>query len=181
MFALERAAEAAEQRQRRHILESPISETRVQEFENDYLKSRREIGATEKLFRYYGAFQHKDILNRLVSFGFNQLVNKGPFVDGSNWLDLRGWEFAVAEERHLLKMLHVLLADSISRTSQILTDTVVPQPEGILKAANRMADLLGKSSKKLIVLASHLDTETIVSLEKVLTTLRRAPLKRYQL
>lgn len=168
--SLKREAEAERQRQETHVRESPVSEVRVQRFEDDYLKGRREIGATEKIFRYYGAFQHKAIPNRLVSFGFNQLVNKGPFVDGSSWLDLRGWEFAVAEERHLLKMLHVLLADSISHTSQMLTDTIAPRPEGILDAANRMANLLGKSSKNLIVLATHLDTETIVSLEKALTT-----------
>ncbi len=168
--SLKREAEAERQHQEAHVRESPISKARVQRFEDDYLKGRREIGATEKIFRYYDAFQHKAIPNRLVSFGFNQLVDKGPFVDGSNWLDLRGWEFAVAEERHMLKMLHVLLADSVSHTSQMLTDTIAPRPEEILDAANRMTNLLGKSSKNLIVLATHLDTETIVSLEKTLTT-----------
>lgn len=168
--SLARAAEATQQRQQQHILESPVSEARVQRFEDDYLKGRREIGATEKIFRYYGTFQHKATPNRLTSFGFNRLVNKGPFVDGSNWLDLRGWEFAVAEERHLLKKLHTLLAESINHTGQTLTDTIAPQPEGILDAANRMADLLGEHDKNLIVLATHLDIDTVVSLGKALTT-----------
>jgi len=35
-----------------------------------------------------------------------------------------------------------------------------------------MTNLLGKSGKTLIILATHLDTETIVSLEKTLTTPR---------
>lgn len=167
--SLKREAEAEHQRQKTHVRESPVSEMRVQRFKDDYLKGRREIGATEKIFRYHGAFQHKAVPNRLVSFGFNQLVNKGLFVDGSNLLDLRGWEYSVAEEHHLLNMLHVLLADSVSHTSQMLTDIIAPQPEGILDAANRMANLLGKNSKNLIVLAARLDIETIVSLEKALT------------
>ena len=170
--SLKREAEAKRQRQETHVLESPVSEARVQRFEDDYLKGRREIGATEKIFRYYGAFQHKDIPNRLTSFGFNQLVNKGPFVDGSNWLDQRGWEFAVAEERHLLKKLSTLLAESVNRTGQTLTDTITPQPEGILDATKRMTDLLGKRDKSLIVIAAHLDVDTVVSLNKALTTPR---------
>jgi len=170
--SLKREAEAKHQSQETHVRESPLSEARVQKFEDDYLKGRREISATEKIFRYFGAFQHKAIPNRLASFGFNHLVNKGPFVDGSNWLDLRGWQFAVAEERHLLQMLHVLLADSVNHSNQMLTDTIAPEPEIILDTANRMTNLLGKSGKTLIILATHLDTETIVSLEKTLTTPR---------
>ena len=168
--ALERAAEATEQHQQQHILESPISETRVQEFEDDYLKGRREIGAIEKIFRYCGAFEHKTVTNRLASFGFNRLENKGSLVDGSNWWPLRGWEFAVAAERYLLKNLHSQLEQSVEHSGQVLPENVTPQAERILDAANRMADLLGKSGKNLIVLAAHLDIETIISLEKALTT-----------
>jgi hypothetical protein len=168
--SLEQAAETAKQHQQQHILESSISETRVKRFEDDYLKGRRAISATEKIFRHFGAFQHSTSPNRLTSFGFNTLVNKGPFVDGSNWLDLRGWEFAVAEERHLLKKLSTFLAESVSHTGQMLTDTITPQPEGILDATKRMADLLGKHDKSLIVIAAHLDVDTIVSLDKALTT-----------
>jgi hypothetical protein len=167
--ALERAAEATEKRQQRHILESPISEIRVQEFKDDFLKGRREIGATEKIFRYYGAFEHKTANNHLASFGFNRLEKKGSFVDGSNWWPLRGWGFAVAAERYLLKNLHSQLEQSVEHSGQVLPENVTPQAERILDAANTMADLLGKSGKNLIVLATQLDTETIVSLEKALT------------
>ncbi|RAL70560.1 hypothetical protein C1G86_0936 [Dehalococcoides mccartyi] len=170
--SLEREAEAERQRQQKHILESPVSKGRVQRFEDDYLKARREIGATEKVFRYYGAFQHKTMPNHLASFGFNTLFNKGPFVDGSNWLDLRGWEFAVTEERYLLQKLHDCLAESINRTGQILPGTVAAQPEKILDTAKGLADLLGERRKSLIVIAAHLDIDAIVSLEKALTTPR---------
>ncbi len=168
----EREAEAERQRHQTHILESPVSETRVRRFEDDYLKGRREIGATEKIFRYYGAFRHKATPNHLASFGFNELINKGAFVDDSNWADLRGWEFAVEEERYLLKKLHDCLAESINRTGQTLPGTVAAQPERILDAVKMMAGLLSERSKSLIVIAAHLDIDTIVSLEKALTTPR---------
>jgi hypothetical protein len=168
--SLEREAEAERQRQETHVLKSPVSETRVQAFEDDYLKGRKEIGAAEKIFRYYGVFQHKATPNHLTSFGFNQVVNKGPFVDGSNWLDLRGWEFALAEESHLLKTLHTRLADSVSHSHQTFPDAIAPQPEGILDTAKKMADLLGKQDQCLIVIAAHLDVDTVVSLDKLLTT-----------
>jgi hypothetical protein len=168
--SLKREAETERQRQETHVLKSPVSEARVQLFEDDYLKGRKEIGAAEKIFRYYGVFQHKTTPNHLTSFGFNQVINKGPFVDGSNWLDLRGWEFAVAEERHLLETLQTRLADSVSQSRQTLPDTITPQPEGILDTAKKMADLLGKQDQYLIVIATHLDVDTVVSLEKLLTT-----------
>lgn len=168
--ALAQAAEADRQHQYQHIIESPVSEARVQRFKDDYLKGRQDIGAMEKIFKYYGAFQYRTERNYLVSFGFNKLVRKGPFVDGSNWADLRGWEFAVAEERHLLKSLHAHLAESLSHTGQILSDDIIRQPDGILDAAKRMADLLGTRERSLIILAAHLDTETIVSFNKALTT-----------
>jgi hypothetical protein len=168
--SMSRSAEANEQRRHQHIIDSPISEARVQRFKEDYLKGRQDIGATEKIFRHYGAFQQQNERNNRASFGFNMLVYKGPFVDGSNWADLKGWEFAVAEERHLLKNLHDNLAESVIHTGQVLSEIVAPQPEGILNAAKRMADLLGDRAKSLIVLATHLDTETMLSLNKALTT-----------
>lgn len=168
--SLAQAAESEERRQHQHIVQSPLSKTRVQRFEDDYLKGRREISATEKIFKYYDAFQYRTERNDLASFGFNRLVNKGPFVDDSNWLDMRGWEFAVAEERHLLNDLHTHLAESASHTGQILPDNIAPQPNAILNAAKRMADLLGERGKSLIVLATHLDVDAIVSIDMALTT-----------
>jgi len=168
--SIARAAEAEEQRRYLHIIESPVSEARVQRFKDDYLKGRRDIGATEKIFKYYGAFQYRTERNELAKSGFNRLVDKGPFVDGSNWADLRGWEFAVAEERYLLKNLHTRLAESVNHTSQILSDTITREPDAILDATKSMADLLDIGEATLILLAAHLDTEAIVSLEKALTT-----------
>jgi len=168
--SLAQAAEVDRQHQYQHIIESPVSEARVQRFRDDYLKGRQGIGAMERIFKYFGAFQFRNERNDLASFGFIKLVHKGPFVDGSNWADLRGWEFAVAEERHLLKDLHDNLEESVSNTGQILSNDIIRQPDAILDATKRMADLLGARERSLIILATHLDTETIVSLNKVLTT-----------
>ncbi len=170
VIASERETEAERQRQETHVLKSPVSEARVQAFEDDYLKGRKAIGAVEKIFRYYGLFQHKAIPNHLTSFGFNQVVNKGPFVDSSNWSDLKGWGFAVAEENHLLKELHTHLADSVNLSHQTLPDAISKKPQEILNTAKKMADLLSIQDQCLIVIASHLDVGTVVSLDKMLTT-----------
>lgn len=166
------AAEADERHRRQHVIDSPVSEARVQRFKEDYLKGRRDIGATEKVFTHCGAFRHENERNDSASFGFDTLVHKGPFVDGSNWADLRGWELAVAEERRLLKEFYAQLAESTGQTGQILPDDVARQPSGILRAATRMSDLLGDRglSGNLIVVAAQLDVETRVSLEQALTT-----------
>jgi hypothetical protein len=164
--------EADELRRRRHVIDSPISEARLQRFQEDYLKGRQEIGAAEKIFTRYGAFQYRSQQKETASFGFNRFVHKGPFVDGSNWADLRGWEFAVAEERHLLSKLHSQLAESASQTGQMLPDHIAREPSAILSAANRMSDLLASRGFRAtpIVLATNLDTDVIVAFEKALTT-----------
>jgi hypothetical protein len=54
----------------------------------------------------------------------------------------------------------------------MLPGTVTKQPEGILDATKRMADLLGERNNSLIVIAAHLDIDTVVSLERELTTPR---------
>jgi len=169
---LAREAEVREQHQRQHIIDSPISEKRVQRFKEDYLKGRRDIGATEKVFSYCGAFEQQNERNDSASFGFNKFVHKGPFVDGSNWADLRGWEFAVAEERRLLNDLHNLLAESALQTGQTLSDNITRESDEILSTSTRMSNLLIDRGfhGNLIVVAAHLEVETIISLKKALTT-----------
>jgi hypothetical protein len=171
LSAVSRAAQDDEQRRRQHIIDSPVSEARVQRFKEDYLKGRRNIGATEKIFNHCGAFQHRNERNDLATFGFNRLVHKGPFVDGSNWADLRGWEFAVAEERWLLKHLHTHLSESASQSGHVLAYNVPRQPSDILSAADSLAGLLGEQGfeASLVVVATHLDIDTLVALTPALT------------
>ena len=57
---MSRAAEADEQRRHQNVIDSPISEARVGRYQEAYLKGRRDIGATEKIFRRVGAFQYRN-------------------------------------------------------------------------------------------------------------------------
>ncbi len=143
----------------------------MQRFKEDYLEGRRDIGATEKIFRHRGAFQYRNDQNDSASFGFDTLVHKGAFVDGSNWGDLRGWELAVAEERRLLKDLHTILEASAGQAGQMLSDNVTRQPSGILGAAAEMTRLLADRGFRanLVVVATSLEIDTLVSLTEALT------------
>ena len=96
-----RATELAEERRVHHIIDSPISDTRLQRFEEEYLKCRWDIGATEKIFKHSEAYTHRNERNDSASFGISGLIVKWPFVDDSSWADLGRWEFAVAHERRL--------------------------------------------------------------------------------
>ena len=169
---LSRAAEDDEQRRRQNVIDRPISEARVERFKEDYLKGKRDIGATEKIFSHGGAFQYRNERNELASFGFDRLVHKGPFVDGSNWADLGGWEFAVAEERRLLDNLHTHLETSASQAGQMLSDNITRQPSEILGAANDMIGFLADRGFRanLVIVATHLEIDTQVALTQALTT-----------
>lgn len=166
-----REAEAAVERRLKHIIDSPISVTRVQAFQEEYTKCRWDIGATERIFRHSGAFAHRDQRNDSASFGISGLLNKGPFVDDSNWAALKGWEFAVASERRLLMNLGAHFAESVSQTGQILPDVVSRQPVEILDAAKSLSGCLTDSgfTENLIVIAAQLDTESMIALHEAMT------------
>lgn len=166
-----RAAAADEERSRLQVVESPISGERVERFRADYLKGRREIGAVEKVFSRASAFEHRIGNKETATFGFNGFVHKGPFVDGSNWADLSAWQFAVAEERHLLGKLHEHLNQSTRETGQVLAEVVRREPGEILSAAGDMSKLLAKKGfeASLVVVAAALQTDTIIALQKALS------------
>jgi len=168
--SLVQEAATTQKQQQQYILESSISTVRVQKLKDDYLKGRRDIGATEKIFKYFGAFQRQNKANNLASFGFNVLLDRGPFVDNSNWLDQKGWEFAVAEERYLVDKVLTHLAHSVSTTGQMLSSTATRKPHEILGTAKKIINLMGKNKESLLVLAAHMDTEIIFQLKKELTT-----------
>lgn len=167
-----RTAEVDEERRLQHIIDSPISHARVKRFEEEYLKCRWDIGATEKIFKHSEAFTHRSERNDSASFGVSRLVPKGPFVDDSSWADLRGWEFASAHERRLLTNLGAHFAESVNQTGQRLPDEVARRPDEILNAAKTMSDRLadGGFIGNLIVVAAPLDTDTMVALNEIITT-----------
>ena len=98
-----------EARQEEYILKSPLSKDRVTSFYSDYLEGRRQSGAAEAVFEQAQALVREANWEDKHGIGFNVVIRKGPFVDGSNWLGTRGWEFALAVERHLLSKFDELL------------------------------------------------------------------------
>ena len=87
------------------IIGAPLSEERVQQFFGNYIEDRRRAGTVETLFRLAGSLERRVATNDAFAFGFNILIFKGPFVEGSNWLSAPTWDFAIAMERSLLSML----------------------------------------------------------------------------
>ena len=99
-------------RQDEYVLNSPISKERVARFYSDYLDSRRQSGAAEAVFEQADSLSRRPDWNDEYGIGFNVIIRKGPFVDGSNWAEYRTWEFALAVERHLLSKFDELLRDN---------------------------------------------------------------------
>ena len=110
-----------EARQEENILKSPLSKDRVTSFYSDYLESRRQSGAVEAIFEQAQALVREANWDDKHGIGFNVVIRKGPFVDGSNWLGYRGWEFALAVERNLLSKFEDLLRSN----STLLNSKVV--------------------------------------------------------
>lgn len=108
----------AEKEMREFIVSAPISEPRVQEFRLDYLKGRTESGALETAFTQAGKIRHEDEWKEDLAFGFGVIVQKGPFVDGSNWIGYQGWQFALATERFLLSRFESSIRDSNGTVKQ---------------------------------------------------------------
>jgi len=96
-------------RQDEYVLNAPISEERVARFYAEYLDSRRQCGAAEAVFERADSFSRKPDWEDEYGIGFNVIIRRGPFVDGSSWAEYRTWEFALAVERHLLSKLDELL------------------------------------------------------------------------
>lgn len=160
-----------EQEERQRVIDSPISAVRVKAFREDYLKSRQAIGATEKIFRWCGAFQPERDTKEEAAFGFNRLVSKGPLVEGSNWGDLGGWDFAVAQERYLLGRLQEELSTGVGQTGQTLPEAFARDANGIMHAAASLSARLAEVGfePSVIVLAADLGGELLIKLEEKVT------------
>jgi hypothetical protein len=149
-----------------------VSETRVEQFLNDYLKGRESIGATEKIFRHFSAYGESEETNDKAAIGLNGLLRKGPLVDESDWAPMRGWEFAVAEERHLLGKLESAMADCAQSSNRVEPAEIAREPGAILQTAEHLTRRLSVDgyTPTLIVLAAKLDVDAIVEVEKRLDT-----------
>ena len=92
-------------------------------------------------------------------------IFKGPFVDGSNWVEYRTWEFAVAAERHLLERLHAALAQGQRPTEEI--------------TARNWEDVLARSDQLCATLTSQGYHPTLLAIGGPLTIDMLADAHRY--
>lgn len=151
-----------------YILRNRASESRVQEFLESFMADRQRTATTEELFERVGAFQQKPENRDALATGFNVLVRKGPFVEGSNWLAYPTWDFAVALEEHLIARLEADLRAAVhSRTG-----TPVTRDAGlVIYAVNEMASDLKRKGydPTVIVLTGPLGFRLQVDLLRVVT------------
>jgi hypothetical protein len=153
---------------RQSVIVSSISPTRVKNFEESYLDSRSQIGAAEKIFKHFSAYEYREERNDNTEFGFNAVVSKGPLVEDSNWAPMWGWPFAVAMERHLLATLESRLKESVQTTNHLEPKHLPRQVGAFLDAADRLASGLQREgfNPGLIILATRLDPDLVATLEK---------------
>ncbi len=152
-----------ELRKEEFIIAKQVSERRVDAFLESFLEHRRQTATTESIFKRVGAFTAVHEWNDSVAYGFNVLLLKGPFVEGSNWAPYYTWQFALAAERHLLGRLEALLRESASVVDEVHYDW----PE-ILATVDRLSDKLASDAfhASVIVLAGPMETDFAVDLHK---------------
>lgn len=160
------------EKERLSVTASEVSREKAKQFVDDYLKERQSIGATEKVFRHFEVYQEREEQKDSAAFGFNVVVHRGPLVEDSKSSPMTGWEFAVAEERHLAAKLAAELGRSAELAGQIEPNPIRVRPDAILKGADRLAGLLESAgyTPGLIVLATKLEVDLTVQLLKLLDT-----------
>ncbi len=150
------------------ILRSPVSNVLKGRFQAEYLEDWRRAGATDMLFRQAGAFKLDDEIPPDVGIGYNALVPKGPFVEGSNWLEMPTWELAVGIEQRLALAFEAHLREA---TADRLGETVAVDASAIVNAATSMADDLRGTGyhPSAIVIAGRPSTDIAVAVADLIT------------
>jgi hypothetical protein len=151
------------------VLGAPVSPARRDAFLSSFQRDRLRLATVENLFRRQNAFTQDPTWNDAFAFGFNVLLRKAPFVEGSSWLPYGTYEFASAVQRRLIWRLEERLradaGDDLGETAE--ADELVPLgwPE-ILGAARAMADELETSGyvPSLVVIAGEIGSDMLVQL-----------------
>jgi len=157
---------------------APVSQTfepspeRVTEFRDDFLRGRRAFGALEKAFRHYGALEKRAEPSRPDAFGFNSIMDAGPWLATSAWGPAPAWDLAVAQERFLLAKFERTVTDALNVTDQADTAPVRPTAQGIITAAKKLSNLLseGGFTPQLVVIASALSVNALVDFNSLLSS-----------
>jgi hypothetical protein len=139
------------------IRRAPVSERLRQAFLDDFIEQRREAQTTEMLFDRVGAFALKEhpAPKGVEASGFRGIVFKGPFVDGSNWLQDSTWSYATAMERHLAQRFDRELQAAVDGRSGADVEREI---RTVLRAFDTLArDLVGNGFRPtLFILAGEL-------------------------
>jgi len=140
------------------------SPDRISEFREDFLRGRRAFGALEKVFRYFGAFEYKPDPNSTHAFGFDSLMDAGPWLANSAWGPAPAWDLAIAQERFLLARFEQHLVEAVGTTGQADTAPIQPTAQQIVGGAERLSSLLAARgcTPQLVVIASDLSVDTLV-------------------
>lgn len=165
----ENVAGGSERSAEDYILRNPISDIRKREFLSSFVRDRTATATLQMLFERVGHFQQlldsEDFPGETA--GFNHLLFKGPFVDGSNWLPYSTWGFAVAMEQHLFGRLDSELKKCIREMNP---NKVERDGQNILRATDQMCDDLAEQgySPSVVVLTGKLGTNLHVELIKAI-------------
>jgi hypothetical protein len=149
------------------VIEADVSNQRVRRFLEEYLNGRKDIGATEKVFRAFGAFEDRPEEKDSAAFGFNVILNRGPLLDHSNWAEMSAWSFAVAEERFLLSRLEATIQRSVAKTEQLNSENIKPTATRILSESSDICTRLTEtgSTPGLVIIAASLEPDTLHQIE----------------
>lgn len=137
----------------RYVLTHPVSERRVNEFISK-LKSILEDSCPSLALADAAGVQ--TLLNAYDSslvFGFEMISYKGPFVDGSNWFEVRERSFAQNIDRYLLNQFAELLEERGLRDTGELQPTYQSLREYV-EESKRELTLLGGTPNLVVLLQS---------------------------
>jgi hypothetical protein len=160
----ERSSPMTEYEMEEYILGSPISVPRKESFFRDYVESREACGALEIAFEHAGALRRTPEWDEGHAVGFNVIVRKGPFVEGSNYGQYRGWGFALALERFLLKRFE----EAVLESSSYRREPTDSKWRSMLSVVDTLSDTVGAQdpATRLIVVSGALHENWVLDLAR---------------
>ena len=147
------------------VLTAPLSKKRIEDFRAEYLTDRQQTSSLETVFRRAAALEENRDWSDQHRVGFNVLLRKGPFVEGSSWAPYRTWQFALALERHLLSRFEDLLRTSSEGQNW---PNIHRDWDDILSTSDSMFQTIqsGPNQQAALVIAGALSTDWLVELSK---------------
>jgi hypothetical protein len=150
----------------RDLIAGTISEKRKQAFLSSYLQDRSKSGTIERLFSRAGTFRQSPEFDKDSAWGFNIVLHKGPFVDGSNWADYTTWQFAVEAERTLMRKFTDSMNQSGESRGQISRDW--PEIVAAIRRSSEEMRSIGYRAD-IAILGGDVDVDFLVEAHKHLT------------